>query len=154
MPKTTWTDSDFAELSWHDNHIHGLRMVEGEYGAGELVLDIDFILDWLPPQNDVYQFRIAPADLTFHDVINLKVELDYATISAAMGAFSIDGIKRRSERRERYAAQLWTIDVNFPDGQLSFEASGFTQVLRGNTVTVDRQVLRADERKTARRTQR
>lgn len=39
----TWTDRQFAEMSWHDNHVHGLQIVRGAHGSGELVLDIDYI---------------------------------------------------------------------------------------------------------------
>jgi len=42
-----WSESQFAEMSWHDNHVHALRVVEGAHGAGDLVLDIDYILEWL-----------------------------------------------------------------------------------------------------------
>ena len=97
-------------------------------------------------KSGTYRFRIAPVDLTFHEVSNLKVSLDYASISAAMGPFSINGIERHPEQRERYVAMIWTVDVNFPKGQISFESSGFIQELRGNAITVDRQVLSASER--------
>lgn len=43
-----YSTSDFEKIQWHDNAIHGLRILEGET-SGELVLDIDFITDWLPP---------------------------------------------------------------------------------------------------------
>jgi hypothetical protein len=33
---TTWTQEAFDSMSWHDNHVHGLRVVEGEHGAGEM----------------------------------------------------------------------------------------------------------------------
>jgi hypothetical protein len=27
---TTWTHETFDSMSWHDNHVHSLRIVEGE----------------------------------------------------------------------------------------------------------------------------
>lgn len=145
--RETWTDQDYDRLSWHDNHIHGLRVVEGEHGVGELVIDIDFILEWLGADaSGNFQFHIAPADLTFHEVSNLTVSLDYASLSAAMAPFSIDGIKKLLDKRERYDATIWTIDINFPAGRISFEASGFTQTLRGHAITTDQQVLSQEQR--------
>ena len=47
--------------AWHDNHIHGFTIREGEDGAGQLVLDIDHILEWLPPKEGYYSFMISPA---------------------------------------------------------------------------------------------
>jgi hypothetical protein len=35
-------------LSEHDNHVHAVRLAEGEDGAGDLELDIDHIPEWLP----------------------------------------------------------------------------------------------------------
>lgn len=74
---TTWTNADFERLSWHDNHVHGLRIVEGEHGSGELVLDIDHIVEWLPPVEGSCRFLLAPATLTFHEVYDLRIEIDY-----------------------------------------------------------------------------
>jgi len=145
-----WTSEDFNDLTWHDNHIHGFRVIEGVHGTGELLIDIDFILEWLGADDSGnFRFQIAPADLIFHDVSNLTVSLDYASISAAMGPFSIDGIKKHIEKRERYDATVWTIDINFPAGRISFEGSGFTQTLRGHAITTDQQVLSHEQRSSA-----
>src|SRR5262245_20244864 len=40
--KSSWTDADFGDLSWHDCSVHALRIVEGPHGAGELILDLDY----------------------------------------------------------------------------------------------------------------
>lgn len=145
--RAQWTDQDFEKLSWHDNYIHGITLVAGEHGAGELVIDIDYILEWMGCNQDgQYQFKIAPAKLTFEEVINLNFSLDYASMSAAMGPFSIDGIERHVEARERYNAIVWTINVSFPAGQISFEASGFRQSLRGDAAVSDEQFLTQEQR--------
>ena len=38
--KRAWTDSDLDDMSWHDNAVHALRIVEGKSGIGELVLHV------------------------------------------------------------------------------------------------------------------
>jgi hypothetical protein len=129
-----WSDRQFDEMSWHDNHVHALRIVEGAHGAGELVLDLDYILEWLKCEDGGCEFRIVPACLTFRDVTNLRISLDYAAAAAALGPFSIHAIERRIERRERYDAQLWKIRVNWPVGEISFEASGFQQLAMRDSV--------------------
>ena len=135
-------------MSWHDNYVHGLRLVEGEHGSGELLLDLDYILEWLPAPGDptAYHFRIAPVQLRFLGVTDLSIALDFAAVSAAMGPFSIDGIERREEERQRYRAVCWRIPVNFPSGVISFEATGFEQDLAGKELVTDRQWLTASER--------
>ncbi len=147
QPGKVWTDRQFDEMSWHDNHVHALRIVEGLHGSGELVLDIDYILEWLPGGPE-FRFRIVPARLTFFEVFALRLTLDYATPSAAFGPFSIHSIERKQEPRERYAARVWKIALNWPVGEIGFEAKGFEQQAVGAPVLSARQWLPAHERAT------
>ena len=144
-----WTHAQFESMSWHDNHVHALRIIEGEHGAGTLILDIDYILEWLSGDGDGYRFRIARAELKFLGVTSLSLTVDYAAASAGMAPFSIDGIERRTELRERYTATVWTLLLNWPEGVISFEASGFEQRLVGEPIVVDRQWLTEQERNVA-----
>ncbi|NMF99611.1 hypothetical protein GPA27_19725 [Aromatoleum toluolicum] len=145
MPEYLWTDRHFDEMSWHDCNVHGLRVVEGEYGAGELILDLDYIVEWLCEAQGC-SFRIVPATLRFLEVTNLRLALDYASPGAAMGPFSIHAIERRDEPRERYVAQVWNIAINWPKGEIAFEAKGFEQRATGAPVVSAAQCLRPDER--------
>jgi hypothetical protein len=148
MPPLRWTHEQFEQMCWHDNHIHALRVVEGEYGAGELLFDLDYILEWLKGPERM-QFRLVPATLRFTDVTNLRIVLDYASASAALGPFSIHAIERRAEPRERYVAQVWKIVINWPVGEISFEASGYEQLSTGEPVVSDLQHLSPQEREDA-----
>lgn len=141
MAERVWTDQQFDDMSWHDNHVHALRFMEGEDGSGDLILDLDHIVEWIDGENDSFCFRILPVTLAFHGVMFLRASLDYATTPAAFGPFVIREIQRRSEQRERYVAQLWKIAVNWPSGEFSFEARGFTQKGNGEPVLTDGQRL-------------
>lgn len=145
MPEQRWTEQQFEEMSWHDNHVHALRIVEGTHGSGELVLDLDYILEWIKSA-DGFEFRIVPVCLTFREVTNLRISLDYATPTAALVPFSIHAIEHHSEPRERYVAQVWHIIVNWPNGDIVFEASGFVQRSTGASVLSHDQFLRPDQR--------
>lgn len=145
MPEYFWTDAQFDDMSWHDCHVHALRLVEGAYGAGELLLDLDYIVEWRC-EAEGCRFGIVPATLRFLEVTNLRLALDYAGPSAAMGPFSIHAIERRAEPRERYVAQVWSIVLNWPTGAITFEAKGFQQQGTGAWVLSAAQCLRADER--------
>jgi len=146
MSELVWTHHQFDEMSWHDNHVHALRIVEGSYGAGQLILDIDYILEWVNGADGKFHFRVLPATLTFTDVTNLRVALDYATPTAGLGPFAIHAIERRLERRERYEAQIWKIRINWPVGEISFEASGFEQRGRREPILTDGQFLSHEAR--------
>ena len=144
-----WTDAQFDSMTWHDNHVHALRIIDGQHGAGTLILDIDYILEWLRGEGSGMRFRIARAELRFLGVTSLKVAIDYAAASAAMNPFSMDGIERRAEPRERYTATIWTLRLNWPVGEISFEATGFEQRLVGQPILTDKQWLTEQERNTA-----
>ena len=133
-------------MSWHDNHVHALRVVAGKHGAGELILDLDYILEWIPGAEGGFQFSLLPATLAFLEVTNLRMSLDYATPTAALGPFSIHAIERHIEPRERYVANLWTISINWPSGEITFEAQGFEQRGVAPPVTSPNQWLSASQR--------
>jgi hypothetical protein len=144
-----WHTEDFAALSWHDVHVHGIRFAsfnEAE-GAAEFVLDIDYILKW-EKSADQLLFTICRAELTFHDVFRLKLELDYATPTAGMCPFAIDGIDREPlELPTGSKSFRWRIAINWPRGSLEFEAPAFTQTLMGKPVVkAGAQSLSSEER--------
>lgn len=139
--RSQWTEVDFDDMSWHDNAVRAIRIVEGEYGAGQLQLDIDYILEWVRGDAGQILFKIAPATLEFREVTNLKIALDYETPTAGLTPFSLDRIERQLEQRERYNAVLWKLVVNWPIGSITFEATGFRQYLRGPAVLSSAQSL-------------
>ena len=143
-----WSNDDFDSLSWHDNHIHSFAVREGEHGEGELILDIDFILEWLcDPATRRCDFRLAPATLTFHRVSDLVLALDYATPTAALVPASMNGITREPHVYPNgYRSYRWRIDINWPTGSISFLGHGFTQVLRSSPVLLSQQCLAPAER--------
>ena len=147
MSDHLWTHEQFDEMSWHDNHVHGLRFVEGLHGTGRLVLDLDYILEWLKEEDGAISFRVIPVSLTFVGVTGLRISLDYATPTAALVPFSIHAIERRIEQRERYQAQLWKIVINWPVGEFTFEAEGYEQRACGTPVVSSNQWLNVNQRR-------
>ena len=146
-----WTDSDFDHLSWHDNHVHAIQVEvdNPDHGTGILTLDLDHILEWIPPSGpgQPFRFRIAPARLTFHEVSSLRIEVDWAGATAGMTPFSIDGIVRKKlEYPTGFVSWGWTIAVNWPQGAITFDSPRFTQNLVGPVVDAEVQCLTASQR--------
>lgn len=136
----------FEDYSWHDNAVHGIRILEGPDGCGgELILDIDFIVEWLPPQagETAFEFRIAPAHLTFHDVTDLVISVDYASCTAALQTMTIHEIHREVVKYPNgYSSFAWKIEINWPRNSFfSFCSPGFTQVLTAPPIVSDAQYL-------------
>jgi hypothetical protein len=140
-----WRTADYDKMSWHDNHVHGLQIESGRHGTGKLILDLDYITEWLGPADGRYRFRIAPCTLTFVGVFGLQIELDWKTVGAGMTPFSMSGIGR--EKLDYPKGSRWSIGVNWPEGFITFESTGFTQAMWGITVETHRQSLEPRERR-------
>jgi hypothetical protein len=148
IDQSKWTTADFEALSWHDCHFYGFRLEEREHGTAELEFDIDFIVEWLCHDDRPWEFRVAPATLVFHNIFDLRVELDYAAVGAGMTAFTIAGIERETlSFPNGHSSFRWRLPVNWPSGVMTFDSPGFTQILRRPPVLVNRQCLEPDERR-------
>ena len=144
-----WTTEDFDALSWHDVHVHGFRFenFKDESGSADFILDIDFILKWEKAE-DTFRFTVCRADLRFHDVFGLKFNLDYATPTAGMAPFALDGVERELLKFPTgYQSYAWRLPINWPRGSIEFQSPGFTQALTGKPhVQVGHQALAAENR--------
>jgi hypothetical protein len=142
---------EFKSFSWHDNAVHGIRIVEGADGcSGELILDIDFIVEWLPPEGgtDAFWFRIAPTGLQFHDVTELVISVNYAASTAALQPMTIHEIHREVVTYPNgHSSFAWKIEINWPRNSfISFRSDGFTQVTRKPPIKSGAQCLSPAER--------
>ena len=141
-----WTTDDFAAMGWHDNAVHALRIEEGDHGEGELLLDIDYIEEWIPG-GEHFTFLLCPATLQFHQVTALRIAIDYASPSAGLCPFTLEAIERTAQVYPNgYASWRWTLRLNWPEGEIGFESPGFTQTQRSPTQRSERQSLAPAQR--------
>lgn len=155
------TEADFERLSWHDDTIYGLRFDIGDFERNDwhsdLVLDLDHIAEWLCDEADggqkSFRFRVAPATLTFHDVTDLKIAIDWGDSGSrtALHEVSIDGVTREPVADQKICLDRpyyrWRIALNWPQGgEIAFGASGFTQSLRAEPLLRDQQKLSPKDR--------
>lgn len=146
-----WSTEDFEQMSWHDVHVHGFRFatVDSEAGSADLVLDIDYILEWKPSGN-AFQFTVCQALLRFHEVFDFRMTLDYKSPSAGMCPFSISGIECEAiEAVTGYKSFRWVLPINWPHGELEFQARGFVQSLLGSPRVQSSQLISPSERQSA-----
>jgi hypothetical protein len=117
LEKYLWTDADFPQMGWHDCNIYQLKLE-----AGELILDIDYILQWNQPDIEgmPFTFWISPATLVFSGVDNVSFDLG----KGFDGSLEIDGI----ELNELEAGKHWTIITQ--QGDMQFNATGYQQFIR------------------------
>ena len=154
---TVWTERDFGRLSWHDCHLWRMDFVVGEPDEGDwtsdLVLGLDFIVEWLCGAGGGAQFRIAPATLVFHGVTDPRIAVDWGHSGgqAALHPLSVDRIEREPVKDQKVYLDRpyhrWRIALNWPaGGEIAFGAVGFTQTLLADPVLSERQHLSHGER--------
>lgn len=114
--KKIWTDSDFEKMGWHDCRIYRISL------SDNLVLDIDYILQWNKPDIEglPFTFWVAPATLVFENISKIQFEIDTAFDEAV----EIEDIELNKSGNKLE----WTIITQ--QGNIEFEACGFTQYIR------------------------
>ncbi len=146
----TITDSEFDTLSWHDNIVYALRFSVGDAmrgdGRSDLVFDIDHIVEWVRSETGQIQFRVAPATLTFHDVTDLRIAVDFGDsgCQTMMNELSISTIARKTLTDQKICLDRpyyqWRIDLNLPQGgHIAFGASGMSQEIRADPILLEEQ---------------
>jgi hypothetical protein len=104
---------------------------------------------------DAFAFTVCQAELRFHDVFGPKFNLDYATTTAGMCAFSINGVERELViSPPGYKSYHWRLPINWPKGLIEFQASGFTQTLTGTPYVQPNQALAPEQDTQGRKTER
>ena len=152
-----YTEADFEHVSWHDCHIWGLDLRVGDPDeddwTSDLVLDIDFITDWICPVGGGGQFRVAPATLAFHGVTDPRIMIDWGDsgFQVALHGVSIDRIERERVQEQKVYLDRpyyrWSIRLNWPRaGEIAFGAVGFTQILLAEPVLTTKQHLSLRDR--------
>jgi hypothetical protein len=146
------SNDDFTSFSWHDNHIYGIYFAIQNWDA-DLALDIDYIVEWICGVDGGAQFRVAPATLRFHNVTDLKLNIDWGDsgFRTALHEISIHQITRERIANQQICLDRpyyrWTIETNFPrPGSITFGADRFTQVLRAEPILQDEQKLSRESR--------
>lgn len=72
--------SAFDQVSLHDVRVYGLLFQRETCGAN-LILDIDYLAEWPGAEDAERNFLVAPATLTFFDVVDLQIHLDWGVKS-------------------------------------------------------------------------
>lgn len=144
LDKLIWTEKDFDLMDWHDATLYGVGFLPDRF---EFLLDIDYIVRWIPPDDSSYfSFSVSPATMIFENVHDLSV-----CIAEPHRAIQIQSLKRDDPKPPPNAAYSekgiewkWTIDLEF--GEITFSSVGFRQLLRKRPAETSSQSLQFSER--------
>jgi len=149
MNKTQWTEIDFEDMSWHDCRINAIALDQDGEWQSDLVLDLDFIVEWLCGPDKTCRFRVAPSILRFVNVDNLKMDVSLK-FKQPLEIFSIERSEIPAGGYENFH---WTIRVqSYPglkENFIEFDSTGFIQELTGNAIETEAQSLTASQRRQA-----
>lgn len=126
--KITWTDSDFEVMGWHDAQLYSMTFPIEDF---IIKFDIDYIFKWHRQGSDYLGWDVAPCDLIFQNVLQLRVDIDMG-ISIPL---CIQDVRRRNSRLSPSGTvTLWDYEIELDHGRIAFEATGYKQTLRRQPV--------------------
>ncbi|MEU6341633.1 hypothetical protein ABZ883_11885 [Streptomyces sp. NPDC046977] len=143
LSKSVWSDADFEDMWWHYATVHGLHVQRTEADSPRLLLDLDYIVQWvqpLPPEKH-FTFWVSPATLVFEDVQDLEGGLGFRGRSPEL---EIDALHRLTPDDGRQDLPHWHVEGHAFD--LRFRASGFRQYFRHAPRLTSRYALPAADR--------
>lgn len=75
LEKTLWTDQDYDHMGWHDCRIHTMA---ADLNAFEFALDIDYIFEWVHPNDGehYFSFWISPVTMVFENAFSITIAID------------------------------------------------------------------------------
>ena len=145
--KTKWTEADFDGMSWHDCQVNSMALDQDGEWQSDLVIDLDFIVEWLCGTDKRCRFRVAPAVLRFTHVDNLRLDISLK-LKQPLEIYSVERTEIPTKGYENFH---WVIKVqNYPDMKenlVEFDATGFIQELTGRAIETESQNLAGAERK-------
>lgn len=143
---TSWSDINFKDMSWHDCTIHSMAQdQDGEYQS-DLVLDLDYIVEWIKTDDSTFQFHVAPALLRFQNVDKLNIQL-MLHFKQEIVIHSIDCAPKEDKGFQNHH---WTIKIqsysNENINRIEFDAIGFVQELTTPPIIIESQSLTRQQR--------
>jgi hypothetical protein len=78
VAKAVWTAADFEQMSWHDCAVHAVAVEPAPPNPGRLLVDLDYIVEWVcpkPPAN-AFSFAICPSTLVFDEAWDLVGDIN------------------------------------------------------------------------------
>jgi hypothetical protein len=140
LDKTVRSDHDFEVMGWHDAAVHAIAVEPGDDGPGRLLLDLDYIVEWIDPgePGGSFKFWICPATLVFHGAWDLEVRID----AKSPFEISVDTITRSPQQED--GQRHWVLEGD--EFSIWIPAEGYLQYMRRPPILSELQRLSLQER--------
>ena len=145
--KRIWSEKDFQAMGWHDCTILALALEKHN-----LLLDIDYILNWVEPskRGDPYKFWVSPATLIFENIHSLAIDIDIEGWNLDGHQIEIDDIEREDQQEFGKSGTIkqteWKWTIMLQEGDIVFRSIGYKQYLRKKPILSSSERLGLKER--------
>ena len=122
-PLRVLSESEAKPESFHDCHVHGLRWQRDRFTFS---MDLQYILEWIEPKDGSsgYRFSISEGRLTFQNVDDLKVSMDWSGAALDSQIASIQVLKTRTTPNGR-VQRYFEIEFADPEAVISLWSTGY-----------------------------
>jgi hypothetical protein len=123
--KLIWSNEDFESMGWHDATIWSL-VANPE--AFELLVDIDYIFNWVhPAKGETYfKFWVAPVTMVFENASDVCIHID-----SQQGCIEVADLTREligPSPNGKFTQYRFAFDCR--EGQIELQATGFKLYVR------------------------
>ncbi|THV23876.1 hypothetical protein [Peteryoungia ipomoeae] len=130
--QTVYSDDDFPQMGWHDAAVYSMTFPRPHFFT--ISFDIDYIFKWHKTEVGTHYrgWDVAPCTLTFQNVSGLKVAVDWSLRGGInQGDTAISNVRRQNSRLSPNGEFVcWGYEIELDVGLISFEATGFEQIVR------------------------
>lgn len=136
LEKAIWDDADFATMGWHDATLWS--MLADPYSF-EVLVDIDYIFEWVRPAEGEahFKFWVAPATMVFENAADLKINIE-----SSQGSIEIANLHRQTigpTPNGRLEQSAYRFECQ--EGEIALRATGFKLYVRQPPVLLNVQSL-------------
>jgi hypothetical protein len=129
MKTKNWSDTDYEVMRWHHSTLYSMSFPSE---SATLCFDIDYIIE--SASLNEFVFKVAPCLLIFNNISNLEIKIRGGN---TMG-FEINDILRKKKKLTTTEGRklLWEYKIDlFDEGYITFNSTGFNQVILAQPIT-------------------
>ena len=122
-PLRVLSESEAKPESFHDCHVHGLRWQRDRFTFS---MELQYILEWIEPSDGSsgYRFSISEGRVTFQNVDDLKVSMDWSGVALDSQIASVRVLKTRTTPNGR-VQRYFEIEFADPEAIISLWSTGY-----------------------------
>jgi hypothetical protein len=123
QPIRVLSESEAGLGSFHDCHVQGLQWRRDQF---TFAMNLQYIVEWITPRPPTsgYRFSISEGRLTFRDVDELKVSMDWSSAALDAQIAHVQILKTRMTPNGRLQ-RFFEIEFADPDATISLWSTGY-----------------------------